>query len=76
MCICVWVTTIQLNKQDALYRTVVFRKNWVKIISWHPSHAEGLAPPPMEILDPPLDVYRLIIGHNYRIGGGGGGGQV
>ena len=36
----------------------------------------GLVPPPMEILDLPLDVYHPPIGHNYQIGGGGGGGQV
>ena len=41
-----------------------------------PPHAEGLAPPPTEILDLPLDVYCPIIGYNYRIVGGGGGGQV
>ena len=41
-----------------------------------PPHAEGLVPPPTEILDPPLDVNHPIIGRNYQIRGGGGGGQV
>ena len=36
----------------------------------------GLVPPPMEILDLPLDVYRPHIGCNYQIGEGGGGSQV
>ena len=34
-----------------------------------PPHAEGWVPPPTEILDPPMDVYRPTIGHNYWIGG-------